>query len=189
MREVEVMPKQLMLIVMLTAAVGSATLEAKELVLSPARVAAIVSPVDARDTRVLAYFELPEALKSGTATIVNAALEFDAGIEGAEFGMAYVFPVTKDWQSASSIAWDSPWSSLGGDYTMEIAGKSVALKSAKGQGRVRSNVTFIVMDWIAGRLPNNGLVIMPSQEDLQESATAFSFDKANMNLKINYEEK
>lgn len=184
MREVVIMRKYIVLAVMLAALLGAACLEAKELVISPAKVETIVSPEDGRDSRVLVYFELPRELYGKKVVIDNAVLMFEAQVTDAEFGMVHIFPVTREWQSASSIAWDSPWSSSGGDYTTEIAGKSITLKEAKGEGAVLSNVTFIVMDWIAGRLPNNGFILVPSQEDLVDSSVRFAFDKGSLKLKI-----
>ncbi|MCX5754235.1 MAG: DNRLRE domain-containing protein [Candidatus Krumholzibacteria bacterium] len=172
------------LIAALVAVLGAASLQAKELVISPARVEAIVSPTDSRDSRVLVYFELPKELYDKKVVIDNAALVFEARVTDAEFGMVHVFPATREWQTEASIAWTSPQEKAGGDFTKRIAGKSVTLKAANSGKEISSNVTFIVMDWVSGRLTNNGLILVPSQEDLADSAARFAFDKGTLKLKI-----
>ena len=178
------MRRYVVLIALLAAMLGAANLQAKELVISPTKVGAIVSPTDARDSRVLVYFELPKELYGKKVVIDNAALVFEAQVTDAEFGMVHIFPATRAWQTEASVAWNSPWEKAGGDFTQGIAGKCVTLKAAKGQKEVSSNVTFIVMDWISGRLANNGLILVPSQEDLADSAAGFAFDKGSLKLKI-----
>ena len=49
MQEVDVMRRYVVLIALLAAVLGSASLQAKELIVSPTKVEAIVSPTDARD--------------------------------------------------------------------------------------------------------------------------------------------
>ena len=178
------MRKSMIALTMLAVLLAGAATQAKELILIPAKVETIVSPSNARDTRVLLYFELPGELMSGKARIVSAALLFKAGIEDANFGLVHVFPVTKAWQGEASVGWGSPWETPGGDYTQRVAGKSVTLKASKGTGEVASNVTFIVMDWVSGRLANNGLVVVPSQEDLAESAAKVGLDKTSVKLRV-----
>jgi hypothetical protein len=172
------------LIVLLAAVLGAANLQAKELVISPSKVEAIVSPTDARDSRVLVYFELPRELYDRKVVIDNAALVFEAQVTDAEFGMVHIFPATRAWQAEASVAWSSPWEKAGGDFTQRIAGKSITLKAANGEKEISSNVTFIVMDWVSGRLENNGLILVPSQEDLLDSTARFAFNRGSLKLKI-----
>jgi len=182
MRESDIMRAYVVLIAMLAAAIGAAGLQAKEIVISPTKVEAIVSPTDARDSRVLVYFELPGELYGKKIVIDNAALVFEAQVSDAEFGMVHIFPVTRAWQTEENIAWDSPWEEAGGDYTQRIAGRSVTLKAANGEREISSNVTFIVMDWISGRLANNGLILVPSQEDLMNSTARYGFQEGSIKL-------
>ena len=174
------------LIAVLAAVLGAASLQAKELVISPSKVEAIVSPTNAGDSRVLVYFELPKELYGKKVVIDNAALVFEAQVTDAEFGMVHIFPATRAWQTEASVAWSSPWEKAGGDFTQRIAGKCVTLKAAKGEEEISSDVTFIVMDWISGRLENNGFILVPSQEDLADSAAGFVFDKSSLKLKIEF---
>jgi len=182
MQEVDVMRTYVVLIALLAAVLGAASLQAKELVILPAKVEAIVSPTDARDSRVLVYFELPKELYGKKVVIDNAALVFEAQVTDAEFGMVHIFPATRAWQTEASVAWNSPWDTAGGDFTQRIAGKSVTLKAANGEGEILSNVTFIVMHWILGRLANNGLILVPSQEDLKNSTVRYGFQKGSIKL-------
>jgi hypothetical protein len=184
MQEVDVMRRYVVLIALLAAMLGAAGLQAKEFVISASKVEAIVSPTDARDSRVLVYFELPRELYGRKVVIDNAALVFEAQVTDAEFGMVHIFPATRAWQTEASVAWSSPWEKAGGDFTQGIAGKSVTLKATNGEKEISSNVTFIVMDWISGRLPNNGLILVPSQDDLLDSTARFAFDRGSLKLKI-----
>jgi hypothetical protein len=68
------------------------------------------------------------------------------------------------------------------------AGKSVTLKAADGAKEISSNVTFVVMDWVSGRLANNGLILVPSEQDLVDSAARFGFDKSSLKLRIEWSE-
>ena len=178
------MRKLIVLIVMLAALVAAASLEAKEFVMSPSRVEAIVSPTEERDVRVLVFFELPSELLTGRFIVDNAVLVFDAEVTGADFGLVHVFPVTKAWRTESAVAWSSPWEKAGGDYTQGIAGKSITMKAAEGEKRVSSNITFIVMDWVSGRLANDGLILLLSEQDLTSSDVRCSLQKGSMKLKI-----
>jgi len=178
------MRRYVVLIVMLATMFAAASLEAKELVLSPSRVETIVSPSEERDARVLVFFELPSELLTGRLTVDNAVLVFDAQVADADFGLLHIFPVTKAWRTEQTVAWSSPWEKAGGDYTQRIAGKSVTMKAAEGEKKVSSNVTFIVMDWLSGRLANNGLIFVPSEQDLLNSSVRYSLQKGSMKLKI-----
>ena len=178
------MRKVLISIAALAVVLAAAALQAKEIVLTPARVATIVSPEDARDARVLLCFDLPQELLEGKVKVENAALLFGGAIEDADFGLVHIFPATTAWRAAASVSWNSPWETAGGDFTKAIAGKSVTLKGADGAKEISSNVTFIVMDWVSGRLANNGLILVPSQEDLVNSAGKFGFDTGSLKLRI-----
>lgn len=178
------MRKSIVLIVMLAALAAAANPEARELVVSPSRVETIVSPTEERDARVLVFFELPQELLTGKLTVDNAVLVFDAQVADADFGLLHIFPVTKAWGTEQTVAWSSPWEKAGGDYTQRIAGKSVTMKAAEGEKKVSSNVTFIVMDWLSGRLANNGLILVPSEQDLLSSSVRYSLQKGSIKLKI-----
>jgi hypothetical protein len=183
-KEVDDMRKYVVLIVMFVAMVAAVNLEARELVISPSRVETIVSPTEERDARVLVFFELPPELLTGKLTVDNAILVFDAQVAGADFGLLHIFPVTKAWTTEQAVAWSSPWDKAGGDYTQGIAGRSITMKAAEGEKRVSSNVTFIVMEWLSGKLVNNGLILVPSEQDLLNSSVRYRLQKGSVKLKI-----
>ncbi len=180
------MPRNVVFVLVLSIVLAAVSLQAKEILLVPSKVEAITSPTDARDTRVLVYFELPKELFDKKVAIDNALLVFEAQVTGAEFGMVHFLPATRAWQTEASVTWESPWEKAGGDFTDRIAGKCVTLKSAEAGKETISDVTFVVMDWVSGRLANNGLILVPSQADLAESSAAFSFDKGSLKLEIEY---
>jgi hypothetical protein len=178
------MRKSIVVIVMLAAIVAAANLEAREFVISPSRVETIVSPTEERDARVLVFFELPPELLTGKLTVDNAVLVFDAQVAGADFGLLHIFPVTKAWGTEQTVAWSSPWEIAGGDFTQRIAGKSITMKAAEGEKKISSNITFVIMEWLSGRLANNGLILVPSEQDLLNSSVRYSLQKGSMKLKI-----
>ncbi len=186
MWEGEIMPRNVILILVLSIVLAAASLQANEIVLSPSKVEMITSPTDAKDTRVLVYFELSKELFDKKVVIDNALLVFEAQLTDAEFALIHLFPATRAWQTEASVTWDSPWEKAGGDFTDRIAGKCVTLKSAEAGKETISDLTFVVMDWVSGRLANNGLILVPSQADLSESSAAFSFDKLSLKLEIEY---
>jgi hypothetical protein len=176
--------KRIIMIVVLGLLIAASSIQARELVLQPARIDSIVSPRDSRDARILVYFELPKELRGSKVVVDNAILTFRAQVTGAAFGMIHVSPLIRDWRSEGSVSWSSPWDSLGGDYAKNVAGRSVTLKSEKGEGEVRSNVTFIVKAWVDGSIANNGMAILPSEADLRNSAVRYSVDRNSIRLKV-----
>jgi hypothetical protein len=153
---------------------------------APAKVETITSPTDARDSRVLVYFEVPKELFDKKVVIDNALLVFEAQLIDAEFALIHLFPATRAWQTEASVTWESPWEKAGGDFTDRIAGKCVTLQSAEAGKETIFDVTFVVMDWVAGRLANNGLILVASKSDPAESSAAFSFDEGTLRLEIEY---
>lgn len=161
---------------------GADALQARELILRPERVIALTCPTDARDVRTLVYFELPEGLRE----VDNAFLVFRGEVEGADFGMVEVFPVTRDWKSAGTVTWESPWDSVGGDYSGRVARSSVTLKRNQGDKDIKLNVTLIVKAWLEGVAPNNGIVILPSRADLGNAPVQYSLPARDVVLRIVY---
>jgi len=157
-------------------------LQARELILKPERLIAIASPTDGRDVRTLVYFELPEGLRE----VDNAFLVFRGEVEGADFGMVEVLPVTKDWTSAGTVTWESPWDSVGGDYSGRVARSSITLKRNQGDKDIKLNVTLIVKAWLEGAAPNNGIVMLISKDDMLSSASRCGIDESRVKLRILY---
>ncbi|HVO76967.1 MAG TPA: hypothetical protein VMT60_03190, partial [Candidatus Bathyarchaeia archaeon] len=118
--------------------------------------------------------------------VANAVLIFRAQVTDADLGALEIFPVRKDWQSAGPISWTSPWDSLGGDYSKDIVGASVALRKNAGEKETRLNVTLLVKAWLDGICTNNGFIILPSQADLQSSSLRCSLNQDGIRLKIVY---
>lgn len=167
--------------------VGAAVpLVARELVLQPKKVAAIVSPTNERDSRTLVYFELPRESYVQKNKMANAVLIFKAQVTDADFGALEIFPVGRDWQSTGLVSWSSPWDSPGGDYSKDRLGTGVTLKKDAGEKETRLNVTLIVKAWLDGAIPNNGLVILSSQADLGSSSVKYDFRGDSLKLKITY---
>ena len=173
-------------VVFLLASLGFPALQAKELILEPQKVCVITSPTESRDSRTLVYFEMPNQHGGAKLDFDNAFLIFRGKVTDADFGMLEVLPVTKDWKSAGTASWSSPWNSPGGDFSGDAARASTTLKGADGEKEVRLNVTFIVKAWLDGVLPNNGIVILGSPGDLQSSAAKFGLKTDGMKLKISY---
>jgi hypothetical protein len=183
---ISMMKRSMIVALLILALIPAMNLAAKELVLEPKKAVTIVSPTDARDSRILVCFELPKALQGPKVEIDNAALMITAGVEGVDVGMLNVFPVAKDWSAAAEVSWASPWDSPGGDYSTKSLGRGVTLRRAQGKKEISSNALFLVKSWLNGSLPNNGIIIVPSEADLAESAAEFSVEKASMKLVIFY---
>jgi len=161
-------------------------LYSREVILKPKKISVITSPEDSRDSRVIVYFDLPKELSKSNVEIDYAILIFKAQVTDAVSGLIEVFPITKDWKTESAISWESPWDSLGGDYTKDYSGRSVSVKSESGMGKIKSNVTFIVKGWLDGIFVNNGLMIKPSKDDLENFPVKYSIYEDNIKLKISF---
>jgi hypothetical protein len=44
------------------------------------------------------------------------------------------------------------------------------------------------MDWVAGRLANNGLILVPSEQDLVDWAARCGYGKGSLRLRIEWSE-
>ena len=170
----------------LVASLGLPALQAKDLVLEPQKVSVITSPTDNRDVRTLVYFEMPNQHGGAKLEFDNAFLIFRGKVTDADFGMIEVFPITREWGTAGSASWSLPWERPGGDFSGDVARASTTLKSADGEDEVRLNVTFIVKAWLDGVLPNNGIVILGSRADLDNSSAKFDLKGEGVKLKIVY---
>ena len=146
---------------------------ATELTLKPEKTSVIISPEDKRDIRIFVYYDLPEELSAPGIEINWAIIEFEAEINSADFGMIDILPVASDWKDSSVISWDTPWTNSGGDYADKYHGYSITLRSSNGLKKVSSNINMMVKAWIDGYLVNNGIMIVPSEDDLQLFPCAF----------------
>jgi hypothetical protein len=172
-------------IIILAAALAQGA-EARKLALEPARVATITSPEETRDERVLIYFELPEKLEISKTQIDYAKLVFTAQVTDASMGQIEVYPVTTSWATAETPDWSESWTKAGGDYSEEITGKHLTIRSSDGEKSARCDVTFVVLAWLEGRMDNHGFILVPSQEDLESSGVEYSIETKGIELVIGY---
>ena len=160
--------------------------EARKAILSPAKVAAIASPTDARDTRVLLFFELPPEVMRSEVQVDFATLHCKAQVMDAAMGEIDVFPMTAQWKDASTISWSDPWNHPGGDYQEDFLPGNYSLRSEAGQKEVAIDITKIVQGWQKGNLSNKGLMLKLSTDDLSTSSVRYSMDRDNVVLRIHY---
>lgn len=177
-----------MILVMTIALVSmvSASIHAGQLNLEPAKVAVITSPENSRDTRVLILFNLPDELKERGVEIEHAVLTLKGQVTDADFGQIDVFAVTTAWAQSEVVSWTTPWNNTGADYTGNFMGRSVILKRDEGEKLVKANVTFMVKAWLDGLMENNGMVIVPAQDELRRTQVKYNFNQDDVLLKIAY---
>jgi len=161
-------------------------LSAIELTIRPEKTSVIVSPEDKRDSRIFVYYNLPKELLAPGVEINWAIIEFEAEISSADAGMIDVLPVATDWKDSGEISWDSPWTDLGGDYAAGFHGTSVTLRNSDGLKKISSNVTMMVKAWLDGYLVNNGIIIVPSEDDLELFPIKFNIESKDLVLRIHY---
>jgi len=161
--------------------------DARKATLSPAKVAAIVSPSDARDSRVLLFFELPADVMDLRAKVDFATLLCKAQIMGAEMGQIDVFPVTAEWKDEETLSWSDQWEEPGGDYDADFLTNNYSLKSEFGEKEMAINVTEIVQKWQSGELANNGIMLKLSADDLETfSGLKYALDQEKVLLRVFY---
>jgi hypothetical protein len=175
----------LLMITLLFAA--SFPINAGQLNLEPAKVTFITSPENSRDTRVLIFFNLPNELKERGVEIEHAVLILNGQVRDADFGQIDVFPVTTAWAQTEAVSWISPWNEAGVDYTGSYMGRSVILGRDEGEKSIRLNVTFMVKAWLDGFIDNNGMVVVPAQDELHRTQVKYYFGEDDILLKIAYD--
>jgi len=135
---------------------------------------------------VLVYFKLPEKLEISATQIDYAKLVFDAQVTDAHMGQIEVYPVTTDWKASETLDWENSWTKKGGDYSEEIAGKHLAVRSDEGKKSARCDVTYVVLGWLEGRMDNHGFILVPSRQDLESSDVEYSIETKGITLVISY---
>jgi hypothetical protein len=161
--------------------------QAKKVELSPTRSTVIESPTCSRDVRVLLLFELPPEVMSPKARVDFATLVCTAQVSGASIGQIDVFPMTTDWKNESTISWAGLWSKPGGDFETDSLFANYNLRSEAGAKTVAIDITPIVEGWRAGKIPNRGIVLKLSADDLATSSTVrYTADRGRVTLKIYY---
>jgi len=161
--------------------------DARRATLSPVKAAAIVSPSDERDSRVLLFFELPADVMNSKAKVDFATLHCKAQVTGAGMGQIDVFPVTAEWKDRGPLSWNDQWKKPGGDYNADFSMSNYNLKSEFGAKEIAIDVTEIVQKWQSGELANNGIVLKLSDDDLKTfSDLRCSLDKEKVILKVLY---
>lgn len=172
--------------IVIQALVITTAAEAKKLILEPVKVMTMTSPTEARDRRVLVYFELPEKLEISATQIDYAKLVFDAQVTDAHMGQIEVYPVTTDWKTSETVDWEESWTKKGGDYSEEVAGKHLTVRSAEGKKSARCDVTYVVLGWLEGMMDNHGFILVPSRLDLESSDIEYSIETKGITLVISY---
>jgi hypothetical protein len=161
--------------------------DARKATLSPVKVAGLVCPSDARDSRVLLFFELPSDVMDPKAMVDFATLTCTARVTGADMGQIDVFPMTAEWKDAETVSWGNPWKEPGGDYRGDFLTSSYSLKSELGAKEIAINVTEIVQKWQRGELANNGIIMKLSPDDLGAfSDLRYALDREKVLLRILY---
>ena len=179
----------LVLIMMSILLVTVFQLNAVELTIRPEKTSIIVSPEDKRDTRIFVYYNLPKELLAPGVEINWAIIEFEAEISSADAGMIDVLPVATDWKGGVDISWESPWTDSGGDYAEGFHGTSVTLRNSDGLKKISSNVTMMVKAWLDGYLVNNGIMIVPAEDDLELLPITYNIELKDIVLRIHYSKK
>jgi hypothetical protein len=177
----------IIVMVLVTLLIMSSFPLAAQLFLEPDNTYLITSPEDNRDQRLLLYFDLPKELYEPGVEIEQAVLTLKGRVQDADLGQIDVFPVTSEWYQAGNVSWNSPWEKPGGDYTTTYMGRSVTLKHSQGMRLIRLNVIFMVKAWLDDVMENNGLILMISQDDIENTSIKFTVDEMSPMLKIRYE--
>jgi len=161
--------------------------DARKVTLSSVKVAAIVSPTDARDSRVLLFFELPPDVMNSKARVDFATLLCKTQIMGPDMGQIDVFPVTAEWKDRGAVSWSDGWKEPGGDYDADFLANSYSLKSEFGEKEIVIDVTEIVQKWQSGELANNGIMLKLSADDLETfSNLNYALDREKVLLSVFY---
>jgi len=149
--------------------------------------AAIVSPADARDSRVLLQFELPPDVLDPRARVDFATLVCTARIEGAEMGEIDVFPVTTEWKNEAVVSWSEGWERPGGDYDAGFLSNIYSLRSEFGEKEIVIDVTEIVQKWQSGEIVNSGMILKLNADDLDNfEELTYTLDKDELALRVFY---
>jgi hypothetical protein len=176
-----------LLLVVLAVLSTAPGVHARKAMLSPAKVAAIVSPSDARDSRVLLFFELPSDVMNPKARVDFATLICKVQMLDADMGQIDVLPVTAEWKNEGAVSWGNPWTEPGGDYKADFLPNIYSLKSELGLKEITINVTEIVQKWQRGEIANNGIILKLSADDLENMPNIkYAFEQEGVLLKILY---
>ena len=173
--------------IVLAMLLGASGAEARKVELAPAKSVAIVSPTDARDSRVLLYFELPPDVMNSKARVDFATLVCTARIEGAEMGEIDVFPVTTEWKNEAVVSWSEGWERPGGDYDAGFLSNIYSLRSEFGEKEIVIDVTEIVQKWQSGEIVNSGMILKLNADDLDNfEELTYTLDKDELALRVFY---
>jgi hypothetical protein len=176
-----------MSLVMLAVLSIASSVHARKAMLSPAKVTAIVSPSDARDSRILLFFELPSDVMNPKARVDFATLICKAQMLDADMGQIDVFPVAAEWKNEGAVSWSNPWKEPGGDYKADFLPNIYSLKSEFGLKEITINVTEIVEKWQRGEIANSGMMLKLSADDLENMPNIkYAFEQEGVLLKVLY---
>ena len=176
----------IMLIISVVATLSVSDVNARKVIISPAKTSSITSPTETRDSRLLLLFNLPEDVTNSNVLIDFALLIFSAQVTDDKFAQIEIYPITKAWKNESEIKWDGHWDSLGGDFSTDYLESSYTLTRKMGNKEIQADVTTIVRDWKKEKITNHGFIVMISQDDLSNFDVKCSVSQSNIKLKIFY---
>jgi hypothetical protein len=122
----------------------------------------IISPgIDTVSSRLLFKFDLPASLSD--KRIDYAEVVFYAKIDTlSRHSVLFAgYPVTTDWIKTTAT-WSNPWTKNGSDFNDSLY--EIGMIKAKGDGKVRFDITRLVERWQQGSIPNYGIIIIPLEE-------------------------
>jgi len=122
----------------------------------------IISGDDSLSNRLLFKFDLPAKLND--KRIDYAEVVFYTKIDTlSRYSLLFAgYPVTTDWNKTIA-SWSSPWTNEGGDYHDSLY--EIGLIKARGDGKVRFDITRLARRWQQQAMPNYGVIIIPLEED------------------------
>ncbi len=125
--------------------------------------ASVLTPAnDSLSSRLLFKFDLPSKLNDKRIDYAEIVFYPKTDTTSRHSIMFAGYPVTTDWNKATA-SWSGPWTNQGGDYTDSLY--EIGLIKARGDGKVRFDITRLVKEWQQGSIPNYGLIIIPLEEE------------------------
>lgn len=124
--------------------------------------AVIVPSNDSISNRPLFKFDLPSKLNDKRIDYAGIVFYAKSDTLSRHPVLFAGCPVTTNWNK-TGVSWSNPWTTEGGDYNDSLY--EIGMIKARGDGRVRFNITRLVKRWVHGAAPNHGIIIIPIEED------------------------
>ena len=143
---------------------ASAPIQAARVSLTSADTGFIVSPVSTQEGRLLARFDLPNAVVDGAVELAVLELRVCVTCSNGGSGVTIdAFPVTREWNGAT-VDWGDAWATPGGDFDRSVHAAWCAARGASSI--VRFDVTDMVAAWASQASENRGLIVEKWHEHL-----------------------